>query len=590
MNEVRRTNGHTASWFFQTFMGFLILIGLCLVLRNAPFGFAQSNPRPGILKLTIADADSGQPTPARVELLDKEGHGYIAEDALPVDGDCDAAQEEPARLTLERAVALLSKKVENPYTGTDQFYSVGHSKVSLPPGSYTLRVFKGVEYQAQTREVEIQSGETTELTIKMPRWVNMPAQGWYGADDHVHIARPVKELNPFISKMMQAEDLHVANLLQMGMSTRFHITIQYTHGPESIYQEGNYILATGQENPRTHFLGHTITLGASSAIHFSERYVIYRLFWEEAHRQGALSEYAHYGNDIAGGPYGLGIDLPHGLVSFLEVLQFNRGVYDVWYEILNTGFRMTPTAGTDYPCARATIPGRERFYTKVEGPFTYKNWLEGVRKSHTFVTNGPILEFQVNGKGMGEEVVLGQPGSVLLEGRVRFDPTWDDVEHLEVIENGQLLRSFPRAAGSAEIRFKFEHEVREASWLAIRAYGNKRNEIVPQILPHHTKRVRAADYWPRWPTSEAHSAPVYVNLKGAPPLSAHPRAKLLARKWLARLEDLESRLAEDQLAYLAKKLERHQGDIVKVDLLRKNRSALLEEIQKSKDYFTRLAR
>ena len=32
------------------------------------------------------------------------------------------------------------------------------------------------------------------------------------------------------------------------------------------------------------------------------------------------------------------------------------------------------------------------------------------------------------------------------------------------------------------------------------------------------------------------------------------------------------------------------GDIVKADLLRKNRSALLEEIQKAKGYFTRLAR
>ena len=145
MNKVRRTNGHTASRFFHTFMGLLILIGIGLVLRNSPLGFAQSNPRPGILKLTIADADSGQLTPARVELLDKEGHSYIAEDALPVAGDCDVPQEEPARLTLERAVALLSKKVENPYTGTDQFYSVGQSKVSLPPGSYKLRVFKRLE-------------------------------------------------------------------------------------------------------------------------------------------------------------------------------------------------------------------------------------------------------------------------------------------------------------------------------------------------------------------------------------------------------------------------------------------------------------
>ena len=170
--------------------------------------------------------------------------------------------------------------------------------------------------------------------------------------------------------------------------------------------------------------------------------MIYRLFWEEAQRQGALSGYAHYGAILLNAPsFGLAVDLPHGLLSFLEVLQFNRGVHEAWYEILNTGFRITPTAGTDYPCVGASIPGRERFYTRVEGPFTYENWLEGVRKGRTFVTNGPILEFRIDGKEMGEEVVLEQAGSVDVQGRVRFDPTWDDIERLEVVENGPVQTS-----------------------------------------------------------------------------------------------------------------------------------------------------
>lgn len=593
MNELRKSNDCTGSRSLLTSLCMFVLIEICLVIMNFSLGFAQSNPQPGILKLTITDADSGQPTPARVELLDKKGQGYIAEDALPVDGDCNTRQEARTGLSMERAVTLLSldrvmvgsKKVENPYTGTNQFYSVGNSEISLPPSSYVLKVFKGVEYQAQTREVHIQPGETRELTIEMRRWVNMPAQGWYSADGHVHIARLVKELDPFISKMMQAEDLHVANILQIGLSIR-HVALQYAHGPESIYQEGNYILATGQENPRTHFLGHAMTLGATSVIHFPDQYLIYRYVFEEARRQGALSGYVHYGSDVVGGPYGLAVSLPGGLISFLEVLQFNRGVYDIWYEILNTGFRVTPIAGADYPCAGAVIPGRERFYAKVEGPFNYKNWLEGVRKGRTFVTNGPILEFRVNGKGMGEEVVLGQPGSAQVEGRVRFGPTSDDVEHLEVIENGQLLRSFPRATKSDEIRFKFEHNIQQASWLAIRAHGNKLGEPSPASGRIPGGRIHGV----MGPNSEAHSAPVYITLKGAPPLSAHPRAKVLARTWLARLENLESRLAEDQIELLAKKLEPYQGDIVKEELLRKNRPALLEEIQKAKDYFMHLAR
>ena len=182
---------------------------------------------------------------------------------------------------------------------------------------------------------------------------------------------------------------------------------------------------------------------------------------------------------------------------------------------------------------------------------------------------------------MGEEVVFNHPGSLQVEGRVLFDPTSHDVEHLEVIENGHVLRSFPRRAGASEIQFQFEHDVRGACWLAIRAYGNKLGEIDPaRDEIHGTKR----------PTLEAHSAPVYLTLKGGPLLSAQPQGKASARVWLARLEDLESRLAEDQIENVAKKLERYRSDIVEVDLLRKNRSALLEEIQKAKEYFRHVAR
>ena len=215
---------------------------------------------------------------------------------------------------------------------------------------------------------------------------------------------------------------------------------------------------------------------------------------------------------------------------------------------------------------------------------TYENWLEGVRRGRTFVTIGPMLEFRVEGKGMGEEVVLEQAGSVEVQGRVRFDPTWDDVERLEVIENGLVLRSFPRTGNSPEIRFQFEHHVPEASWLAIRAYGKKLGEAEPRRRPsgviHGTFR----------PTSEAHSAPVYVSLDGAPPLSAHPRAKALARTWLARLEDLESRLAVDENGNLALARPLSPRRTVETGLLRRNRTALLEKIQKARDYFTRLAR
>ena len=85
--------------------------------------------------------------------------------------------KEPKWDTLEEAIARLSKKVQSTYTGTVQFYSAGQVETSLPPGAYQLRVFKGVEYRAQTRKLQIHSNQTTELKVEMKRWVNMPEQG-----------------------------------------------------------------------------------------------------------------------------------------------------------------------------------------------------------------------------------------------------------------------------------------------------------------------------------------------------------------------------------------------------------------------------
>lgn len=231
----------------------------------------------GTLHLTITDATTGEPVPARVGIQGVDGAYHVAKDALLVGGDCDMSDQGAGYVDLASTLAGFSDRIDNPYTKSTQFYSNGKSVVQLPTGPVTITVFRGPEYKVSVNTVEIQAAETVQHTIELTRWINMPQKGWYSADDHLHIPRPVTELNPYISKMMQAEDIHVANLLQMGKVKNFTIALQHAHGPDSYYQEGNYILAAGQENPRTHFLGHTITLGAATALHNPEKYLIYRL-------------------------------------------------------------------------------------------------------------------------------------------------------------------------------------------------------------------------------------------------------------------------------------------------------------------------
>jgi hypothetical protein len=541
----------------------------------------------GTLHLTIKDAATGRAVPARIEVRAADGSYRVASDALRVGGDCDMSDRGAGFVDLASTLAGFSDRIHNPYAMATQFYSDGSASLELPAGRATIRVFKGPEYEIAVENVEVPSVEDVAREIALVRWIDMPARGWYGADDHLHIPRPVVELNPILSKMMQAEDIHVANLLEMGKVKNAHIAAQHAHGPKGHYREGNYILAAGQENPRTHFLGHTITLGAPSLLFDAEHYLIYRRIWQEAAKHGALNGFAHaYTPDsFLGTRGGMAVVAPHRLLHFAEVLQFNRGGYEAWYELLALGFRVTPTAGTDYPCAGQTIPGHERFYTQVDGALTYAKWLESVRQGRTFVTTGPMAELSIDGKPIGSELVLESPASVTIAGKVSFDPEQDALAFLELVQNGEPVARFSRVRGEPEIAFRVSRSVDETSWFALRGYGAR-----PQEDPARLGSLDGALHFGSFePTSNVHTAPIYVTLKDHPGLAQSPRAKRTARAWLARLQDLETLLAEENLAFLAAHLSVPDFDAVPAETLGKNRQELLREIRVAKEFFVRLA-
>ncbi len=424
-----------------------------------------------------------------------------------------------------------------------------------------------MEYRAVDTVLEMAAEKDLRLEFELKRWVDMPRRGWYSADDHIHLPRPTPESNAGILRWMAAEDIHVANLLQMGTSERFDFAPQYGHGEDGRHGEGHHLLISGQENPRTHFLGHTVILGTDSPIHYPEEYLNLRKFFEEGRRQGALNGFAHFGQH-GGAQFGLSLVLPHKVLDFLEILQFERGHYDIWYKILNTGFRLAPTAGTDYPWG-TSYPGRERFYTRVRGRFTVDKWLEAVRTGRTFVTNGPMLRFRVNGEQMGGSLEISRPAKVDVEARVEFDPQSDLVSELEIIENGAVVRTFPVGRpGSSRIRRSFQHDVRQSGWLAVRAGGRKRGE-------------------PPWRRSLAHSAPIYISVANTPPPARQEVARRMARSWLVLLDDLEEGLSDENIQELA---ERVASAPVDVETIRQNRPGLLKAIQEARDHFRQQSR
>ena len=382
------------------------LLNAVLILVLAGFSWNRSQDEPeGLLKILIVEEETGNPVPARLEVLDDAGQAQIAGDALLVGSQHPGTytkvttknensgkelflQREGWNLefigTLEEYRTGLNRTAGRDGEFANQFYSQGTSTLSVKPGRYRIRVLKGFEYSVAKQEVTIRSSETTETTVRLKRWINMSDKGWYSADAHIHIGRQFKELDGALCQWMQAEDVQVSNMLQAG-NYRFSRGVpQHTFGRDGVFRDEGYIIASGQEYPRSHFLGHWIILGSDAFIPGGEYYLGLSDFFEEAKRRGGLSGVAHFGTS-RGAANGISLVLNQHHLDFIEILQVHGGFYSVWYQtwydILNMGFRITPTAGSDYSWGKEeNFPGRERFYTRVEGPLTYDAWMKSVQQ------------------------------------------------------------------------------------------------------------------------------------------------------------------------------------------------------------------
>jgi hypothetical protein len=571
------------------------LIRLLLVSLLALGTMACSDPEVGMLQLTVLDGVGGEPTPARVEISNAEGESVVAPDALPIFEDCGSMPVHNWLPWTASAQHLRGRhgEISNPYTGTTQFYSPGVTNVELRPGRYALTATKGIEYRVAATEFVIEPERTAEIELELDRWIDLPANGWYGADDHLHIPRPHPRFDSAIAVWMQAEDIHVANLLQMGLARDVHITPQHSFGQEAVYREGNTLLASGQENPRTHVLGHSIILGARHWIDFPSDYVLYDRFWRLAHEQGAINGYAHWG--LAGAEEGLAVWGHEGLLDFIEVLNLGFPFYQRWYEALDLGIRLGPTAGSDYPCLPG-LPGRERFYTRLEEGLDYRAWLDAVRRGRTFVTNGPVVELEVSGAGIGDEVRLPAPGRVHVNGRVRFDRERDAVETLELIRAGEVVQTARSTTGQDEIRLESTLEIDRSTWLALRASGRKVGETLVEpkellgslfTLPRPSNDEVLAGF-PEGAVarlSAAHTGAVWVTVAGSPSIAEQPRAREVLEMWLERLDELEDRLRDERLDEMARFPGRGDG-ISRRDLLA-SRAALLGAIEAARRQYAR---
>jgi TolB protein len=413
--------------------------------------------------------------------------------------------------------------------GLTYFYSSGTVSIELPAGSAEVHAARGLAAPEQVVRVDVVAGETRDVTLTLtPLW-DARAAGWYSGDHHFHLNYGGQvDLAPRdLLPLLAGEDLDVATPMLANLHNRFDDQANFDWR-----SSGGRPLVRWAQEVRSHFLGHVGLLGTDTLFWpwvWGPGYEIYgrddRLNAEplrEARRQGGAGLYVHpvtrpdpfTDSGLAAIPLELVADAAHGDVDLLEVVCLwsnSVGTTELWYRLLNAGFPVAPSGGTDVMTDfhRTMALGSTRVYVRPEGAFDFDSYLAGLKAGRSFVTTGPMVDLTVSGRHPGD--VLPRAG-----GEVPFALTVASavpVDSIALVVNGKTVWSGGGIDSSGTRSFTGKVRLPAGGWVAARIIGRSTT---------------------RWPAMAyhgfAHTAPIWIGSRA----STEPNARRAAATDLLR--------------------------------------------------------
>jgi hypothetical protein len=405
-------------------------------------------------------------------------------------------------------------------------YFDGGFSLELPPGGVSLEIRRGLEtLPLSIRLTDKDPSGGNKRTLRLRRWIDLGSQGYLQGDIHAHLPVPAEA-----HAQMRAEDLNALTLLYLPVTEDpIPVNACFTGKLDPHSTPGGEILVG--EEIQDFQMGHLNLMGLTRLLEGYDQMGGGLEYWKtaphwdlsravrQARAQGGMIVWAHM-SSLPGEQ--LPVALALGWLDAIELVTWNdpvelpnhwgpwlnsgfppaefpvmRGV-DLYYQFLNAGFRVPLAAGTDKFFEEIPL-GSNRTYAKVGEPPTYTNWLAGVRAGRCFVSNGPLLEFEVDGRQPGDVVSLSEPRLLRAQVTARSILPFTT---LEIVCNGNVighktvaLPQTPPAEGVYTLSIETSTTLDRSSWLAARVvdHPDLRNRILPRNL-----------------SVFAHTSPVYV--------------------------------------------------------------------------------
>jgi hypothetical protein len=206
-------------------------------------------------------------------------------------------------------------------------------------------------------------------------------------------------------------------------------------------------------------------------------------------------------------------------VDYYEVSGFSDYVatQEVWYRLLNCGFRLTAAGGTDAMANFASLRGPvglNRTYVQTaagpDDPASRRDrWLSGLKAGHTMATNGPILSFTLAGQPPGSALSLPAGEHTLDFGG--FMQSLVAIDHLEIVHNGKVVQTLEMNGARNAAQFTGQLKLSTSAWVVLRAWNEDSSPDIFDRFPFATtnpvfvevggqalRSAEDADYFLRW--------------------------------------------------------------------------------------------
>jgi hypothetical protein len=434
--------------------------------------------------------------------------------------------------------------------------------VELPAGKTLIEATRGIEYELARSTVDLPSGRLTEVILPLRRWRNMAREGWYSSDAHIHAnytAVDHQVITPEDVRLQTlAEDLNNANMMVANSGGSFIHDERYFEGKPSALSRRNYIMYWNEEMRNRGLYGHMCFFNLKTLVRplytgfpdspEGDDYPANYTLAEGAQKQGGAVTYAHPGyaaNFEGASARELPVDLALGQIDAMDVLSnnFEDVSMELWYRLLNCGFRLAISAGTDSftNVADHYTPGGGRVYVHAGQPLDYQQWTRNYKRGRSFASNGPSILYTLDGREPGDEIRMSAGAArkfrlkALVESQIPLD-------RVEVIVNGKPLVS-RSAAGQKRIALDEPIALERSSWVAVRALG-----------PWHRLVLNDAGAF-------AHTSPVYVYF-GDQPISFRGDVRFYidwVERLIARVKERGRFTTPERLAEVVALFERALG-------------------------------